>query len=114
MVRGVYAIFVALMLLIAYQVSFPAYPRRAMMAVTWAYVLVAVSTAVATVVSIERDSVMSRLSGTSAGKIQWDAAFLQRTVLPLLFALLTLFAVQFPGAGNTLLQWLRPVQTVLP
>jgi hypothetical protein len=58
--------------------------------------------------------VMSRLSGTSAGKIEWDAAFLQRTVLPLLFALLTLFAVQFPGAGNTLLQWLRPVQTALP
>ena len=114
MVRGVYAIFAALMLLIAYQVSFPAYPRRAMMAVTWAYVLAGVSTAVATVVSIERDSVMSRLSGTAAGKIEWDAAFLQRTVLPLLFALLTLFAVQFPGAGNTLLQWLRPVQTALP
>jgi hypothetical protein len=114
MVRGVYAIFVALMLLVAYQVSFPAYPRRAMMAVTWVYVLVGVATAVATVVSIERDGVMSRLSGTSAGKIQWDAAFLQRTVLPLLFALLTLFAVQFPNAGNTLLQWLRPVQTALP
>ena len=41
------------------------------------------------------------------------AAFLRRTVLPLLFAL-TPFAVQFPGAGNTLLQWLRPVQTPLP
>jgi hypothetical protein len=38
------------------------------MAVTWAYVLVGVSTALATVVSIERDGVMSRQAGTSAGK----------------------------------------------
>lgn len=113
-VRGIYAIFAGLMLLLAYQVSFPAYPRRAMMAVTWAYVAVGVATAIATVVSIERDAVMSRLAGTSAGKIEWDAAFLQRTVLPILFALLTLFAVQFPGAGNTLLNWLRPMQTALP
>ena len=113
-VRGLYAIFAALALLLAYQVSFPAYPGRAMMAVTWVYVLVGVSTAVAAVVGIERDGVMSRLSGTPAGKIQWDAAFLQRTILPLLFALLTLFAVQFPGAGGTLLQWLRPMQTGLP
>jgi hypothetical protein len=45
---------------------------------------------------------------------EWDAAFLQRTVLPILFALLTLFAFQFPGAGNTLLNWLRPMQTALP
>ena len=114
LVRGVYAIFAGLVLLLAYQVSFPAYPRRAMMAVTWAYVFVGVSTAIAMVVSIERDAVMSRLSGTSAGKIEWDAAFLQRTVLPLIFALLTLFAVQFPGAGNTVLNWLQPMQTALP
>lgn len=113
-VRGIYAIFAGLLLLLVYQVSFPAYPRRAMMAVTWAYLFVGVSTAIATVVSIERDAVMSRLAGTSAGKIEWDAAFLQRTVLPILFALLTLFAIQFPGAGNTLLNWLRPMQTALP
>ena len=113
-VRGIYAIFAGLLLLLAYQMAFPAYPRRAMMAVTWAYVFVGVSTAIATVVSVERDAVMSRLAGTSAGKIEWDAAFLQRTVLPLLFALLTLFAVQFPGTGTTLLNWLRPMQTTLP
>jgi hypothetical protein len=113
-VRGIYAIFVGLALLLAYQMAFPAYPRRAMMAVTWAYMFVGVSTAVATAVSVERDAVMSRLAGTAAGKIEWDAAFLQRTVLPILFALLTLFAVQFPGAGNTLLNWLRPMQTALP
>ena len=113
-VRGIYAIFAGLALLLAYQMSFPAYPRRAMMAVTWAYVVIGVSTAIGTAVSVERDAVMSRLAGTSAGKIEWDAAFLQRTVLPILFALLTLFAVQFPGAGNTLLNWLRPMQTALP
>jgi hypothetical protein len=113
-VRGVYTIFAALVLLLAYQVSFPAYPRRAMVAITWVYVLVGVCTAIATVVSFERDAVMSRLAGTSAGKIEWDAAFLQRTLIPLLFALLTVFAVQFPGAGGTLLQWLRPMQTALP
>jgi hypothetical protein len=85
-----------------------------MLAILWLYVIAGVCTAVATVVSFERDAVMSRMAGTSSGKIEWDAAFLQRTLIPLLFALLTLFAVQFPGAGGTLLQWLRPMQTALP
>jgi hypothetical protein len=113
-VRGVYAIFAALLLLVAYQMSFLAYPRRAMVIVAWIYVVVGAATVIAAVVGTERDAVLSRLSGTSTGKIRWDAAFVQRTVFPLLFAVLTLFAMQFPDIGNTLIQGLRPVQTALP
>jgi hypothetical protein len=114
LVRGVYAIFAALVLLLAFQVSFPVYPRRAMMVVTWVYVVLGLSSVMTTIVGTERDAVLSRLAGTSLGKIEWDAAFVQRTLVPLLFALLTLFAVQFPEVGNTLLGWLKPVQTALP
>jgi hypothetical protein len=71
------------------------------------------STVMWTIVGTERDAVLSRLAG-SLGKIEWDAAFVQRTLIPLVFTLLTLFAVQFPDLGNTLLGWLRPVQTALP
>jgi hypothetical protein len=113
-VRSLQVLFASLLLLIVYQMSFQVYPERAMTGVTWAYVLVAIGAALGTVVSAERDVVLSRLSGTPPGRIQWDSAFVSRTLLPLLFALLTLLAMQFPELGNSLIRWLRPIQTALP
>jgi len=113
-VRGLYVAIGAVVLLAAYSIAIPVYPRHALLAVMWLYVFVTVLTTITTLVAAERDAVLSRLAGTSPGRIEWDAAFIKRTILPVLIVLLTLFAIQFPEAGNAILQWLRPVQTALP
>jgi len=112
--RGIYLLFGGLFALVMYQMSFRAYPRGIMLGVTWFYVVAGIAVALSAIVSAERDVVLSYLSGTEPGKIQWDSVFITRTVLPLLFALFTLFAMQFPDAGGMVLRWLRPVQTALP
>jgi hypothetical protein len=111
---NIYVLFGGLFALVMYQMSFRAYPRGIMLGVTWFYVVAGIAVALSAIVSAERDVVLSYLSGTEPGKIQWDSVFITRTVLPLLFALFTLFAMQFPDAGGMLLRWLRPVQTALP
>lgn len=113
-VRGIYIIIGIVVLLAVYSIAIPVYPRRALFAVTWIYVFVAVATAMMTILSAERDVVLSRLAGTAPGRVEWDAAFLRRTILPILIVLLTLFAMQFPEAGSAILRWLRPVQIALP
>ena len=85
-----------------------------MLVVTWMYVAIGVGTALATVISAERDAVLSHLAGTTPGKIEWDSAFIARAIIPLLFAVFTLMATQFPAAGDLFLRWLKPVQTALP
>ena len=113
-VRGIYLVFGGLFALVLYQMSVRAYPRGIMLGVTWFYVVVGIGLALETVITAERNTVLSYLAGTEPGKIQWDSVFITRTVLPLLFALFTLFAMQFPGAGGALLGWLRPMQTAIP
>ena len=113
-VRGMHVIFGAMLALVVYEMSLRAYPRGLMLGLTWMYVASGVAIALATVISAERDIVLSKLAGTTPGKIQWDAVFVTRTLIPLLFAVCTLLATQFPSVGNALLGWLRPVQTAIP
>ena len=113
-VRGMHVIFGAMLALVVYEISLRAYPRGLMLGLTWMYVAAGVVLALATIISAERDIVLSKLAGTTPGKIQWDAVFVTRTLIPLLFAVFTLLATQFPSVGNALLGWLRPVQTAIP
>src|SRR5206468_5319134 len=86
-VRGMYVVFGTLVALVLFEMSVRAYPRRVMLGLTWVYVFVGVGAALATVISAERDVVLSRLARTTPGKIQWDVAFVTRTIVPLLFAI---------------------------
>jgi hypothetical protein len=113
-VRSIHVIFGALLALVVYETSLRAYPRGLMLGLTWMYVAAGVMATLLTLVSAERDVVLSRLAGTTPGKIQWDAIFVTRTLIPLLFAVFTLLAMQFPAAGNLLLGWLKPMQTAIP
>jgi hypothetical protein len=113
-VRGIYAVVAFVAALLIYQASLPGHDQRAMLAATWMYVAIGSLAVLVTAISAERDVVLSRLAGTTGGKIHWDAAFIARAVLPIILALATLFATQFPDAGAALLRIVRPVQTVLP
>src|SRR4029434_1270129 len=108
-VRSIHVIFGALLALVVYEMSLRAYPRGLMLGLTWMYVAAGVMATLLTLVSAERDVVLSRLAGTTPGKIQWDAIFVTRTLFPLLFAVFTLLAMQFPAVGNLLLGWLKPI-----
>ena len=113
-VRSIHVIFGALLALVVYEMSLRAYPRGLMLGLTWMYVAAGVMATLFTLVSAERDVVLSRLAGTTPGKIQWDAVFVTRTLIPVLFAVFTLLAMQFPAVGNLLLGWLKPMQTAIP
>jgi hypothetical protein len=90
--------------------SFPIQPKQPLLAFTWVYVIAAIASALAIVVGMERDPILSRLSGTKPNRVNWDADFVLKLVLYGLVPLLTLFAAQFPDIGNTLLRWVAPIQ----
>jgi hypothetical protein len=79
-------------------------------------VLVATATAVilGLLVGLEKDPILSRLSGTQPGKVSWTGGFSFRMVAYVAIALLTVFATFFPEVGSSITQWLEPVRTALP
>jgi hypothetical protein len=60
---------------------------------------------------MDRDAIMSRLSGTDAGKLDWSFYF--RVVSFGGLPLLALLASQFPSFGRSLFSWLEPALNAL-
>ena len=69
---------------------------------------------ITTFVQIERDPVIRALASTDSGKINWDWTVWTKVLLYGVLPIATIFAAQFPQLGGTVLDFLRPVQSVIP
>jgi hypothetical protein len=101
---------VAVLLMAGALGSFPIHPWQPLMAFIWMWTLLAAVAGVSVAASIERNPIVSRLTGTPPNKLTWNAAFLSKVFVYAVVPILTLFAAQFPEIGDTLLRWFGPVQ----
>ena len=109
---GLLFVTLALLFVVAALVSFPIDPWQPLIAFVWLWMLVAAVTGVVVSVQMERDPVVSRLSGTSPNKVTWNLPFLLKIVVYGLVPMLTLFATEFPEIGGALLRWVTPIQSL--
>jgi hypothetical protein len=104
----------AVILLVVAQGTFTFHPRQILLGATWIYAVFAVGSAMYVFVTIERNRVLSLLSGTPDGAIQWDSNFLGKMIMYALIPLATLFAAQFPQFGDVIAKWVGPATGALP
>ena len=58
---------------------------------------------------MERDAVISWISGTEERKVSWDRAFVARFASYAGLPILALLAGQFPQIRDALFQWIEPL-----
>jgi hypothetical protein len=62
-------------------------------------------------IQMQRDPILSRLSGTTAGKLNWNEFIFQVLTYGVL-PTVSLLATLFPTLGSGFLSWLEPVMRV--
>ena len=63
-------------------------------------------------IQIQRDPILSRLSGTTAGKVEWNREFIFQVLTYGVLPTVGLLATLFPTLGSGFLSWLEPVMRV--
>jgi hypothetical protein len=101
------------MTLVCVGVSYPFQPPQFMTVFVWLVALAVVVTLVFTVIGIERDEILSRLSQTRPGRVDLNAAFIGRMIAYVGLPLLALAATNFPRTGAVVLSWLEPLVRAL-
>jgi hypothetical protein len=73
---------------------------------SWLILLCAVGVNVTVLISMNRDRVISMLSGTIPGKLNWNGSFVLQLLIFAVIPILSLLGVQFPGPLQALSSWL--------
>jgi hypothetical protein len=102
------------LMVLASHTWYPAQPRQVLMGFSWACILASVAASLRVFIQIDRNEIISYITGTRVNRVNWDLAFVSKLLLWVVIPLLSLFAAQFPEAGSALLQWVQPVQSALP
>ncbi len=90
--------------------SYPFINEDALLRFSWVALLAGISLAVTLMVQINRDKVLSLLSGGTPGKIDWNWEFMSRLLIYGVLPILALLGIQFPA---TLSGLSHLIQTVL-
>ena len=102
------------LMILASHTWYPAQPRQVLLGFSWACIVASVAASVRVFIQMDRNEVVSHITGTTPNRTTWDLALVSRVLLWVVVPLLSLFAAQFPDVGRTLLQWLQPIQKALP
>jgi hypothetical protein len=93
---------------------YPAQPRAILLAFSWACITASVAGSITVFVQMDRDEVLSYVAGTRPNHLEWNWALVSKLALAVAVPLVTLFAAQFPELGGVILDWVQPMQKVLP
>src|SRR5206468_10240051 len=93
--------------------SYPVQPQRLLLIYGWFLFLGIIALTVGVFVMMERDAIMSRITKSNIGKLDWNWDFLSRLVIYGIVPLLALISVQFPDVGRAIFAWLDPFLRVL-
>jgi hypothetical protein len=105
---------ITLFLLLGSHTLFPLAPRQTLLATSWAFLLTLMVVALSVFVEIDRNEAISAITGTPAGKLNWDSTTVTRALVYGVIPLATLVAAQFPQFGDLISSWVLPVQRALP
>jgi hypothetical protein len=106
------AIFVTsgMLLLLLAITSYPFHPRDLLLLFGWLLILSVASVTLLTFAQMDRDKVLSILSGGVAGQVTWNRDFLWRVLIHGLIPILALLSAQFPDVIQQLFSWLSVLQ----
>jgi hypothetical protein len=95
--------------LVALMLAASAYPfpaRDTILWISWVALFAGVGVSLYVLVGINRDRIISMISGTAPGRITWDSAFVTHLVVFVLIPVLTLIGAQYPHALGSVFSWM--------
>jgi hypothetical protein len=109
------ALFILLSLLVMATLlsSYPFQPQSTVNTIFLALVVAAVVTLLSTMVGLNRDELLSRITKTTPGQITWDAHFVLNLALFGAVPLLALASSEFPQVRGILFGWIEPLLRAL-
>jgi hypothetical protein len=90
--------------------SYPFQPREQLLWFNWGIILTTVVLSVVVFVQMSRNSIISFLTGTTPGQVNWNQQFIVRIFLYGVVPILALLGAQFPEALQGMLSWLSASQ----
>jgi hypothetical protein len=90
-------------------VSYPQSPHHLLLLAAWSAMAVCFVIGLVTFVRFERDDVLSKMSGTTEGKVTFDFAFLKSNWALLAGPVLAFVVLEFPQFGRWLSEWAEPL-----
>lgn len=78
--------------------SYPFQPHDWLLAITWTLILTAALVAMVVLVQVDRNAVLSALSGTTPGRVTWNREFVIPLLVFVVVPILTFLGVQLPEA----------------
>jgi hypothetical protein len=104
----------ASLLLILAVSAYPLEPTRFVTVFSWTLMLAVITLAFTVIVRMERNEVLSRLSGSTPGKIDFNFALAGQLVVHVGLPLLAVLANIFPEIRDQLFAWAGPLRRLLP
>ncbi|HMV46655.1 MAG TPA: hypothetical protein PLD20_13535 [Blastocatellia bacterium] len=99
-----------LLLILLASNSYPFQPRQPLLLFSWVTMLTVVFTTLFIFVQMSRDKVLSLLSGTTPGKLNFTRDFVLRVLIHGVIPVVALLGVQFPEILRQLFSWLSAFQ----
>jgi len=97
------------LLLLVVITSYPFQPHRLLLTIQWGILLITVAGVMGVLVQMQRDPILSRLTGTQAGKVDWNREFFGEIFKYGIVPIAGLLAAEFPQLGSSLFSWVEPL-----
>jgi hypothetical protein len=103
-------IFIGLLLMLLAATSYPFQPREWILWLNWALILGAVFLTMIFFIQMNRNSIISHLTQTDPGRLDWNADFITRLLVYGAAPVLALLSAQFPDTLRQIVAWLGPAK----
>ena len=103
-------IFIGLLLMLFAATSYPFQPREWILWLNWALILGAVFLTMIFFIQMNRNSIISHLTQTNPGRLDWNADFITRLLVYGVAPVLALLSAQFPDTLRQIVSWLGPAK----
>jgi hypothetical protein len=110
---GLAAVTISLFLILGAHLFYTFPGRSIVLTVDWILIAATSLCAIRVLVEMERDAVLSRLWGSTPGKVTFNSDFVGRVALYGALPVLTLVSALFPEVGDTLFAWLAPARQMV-
>ena len=110
---AVIGIVLGALLLIVALAAYPFHPPRFIDLCSWVVVAGVVVGGLVVIVRLERNEILSRLSGTAPGRVSFNFNFISELVVYVVLPILALVATLVPEVSDQLAAWLDPLRRAL-
>jgi hypothetical protein len=99
-------VFIGLLLMLLAVTSYPFQPREWILWLNWTLILAAVFVTIIFFIQMNRNSILSHLTQTTPGRLDWNGEFITRLLVYGAAPVLALLSAQFPDTLRQIVSWL--------